>query len=80
MLNSFYIIRDHHVTLLSGFTNDVHTDTKIEDIAPAKVVEYITKYSNRDLLGARMKGELPIPILEVFRYPLEVKTVFFSQK
>lgn len=60
------------MTLLSGFKNEPRSDLNVEDVAPSTVVDYIAKYSNRDLLGARMKGELPIPILDVFKYPLEV--------
>lgn len=60
------------MTILSGFKSET-TSLNIEDIAPIKVEEYITKYFNRDLLGARMKVELPIPILDIFRYPLEVR-------
>lgn len=60
--------------MLSGFRSEAKISFNIEDIAPLKVVDYIAKYSNRDLLGARMKGELPIPILDVFRYPIEVMT------
>uniref|UniRef100_A0A336LVZ4 CSON002584 protein n=1 Tax=Culicoides sonorensis TaxID=179676 RepID=A0A336LVZ4_CULSO len=72
------INRNHSVTLLTGFKSETSSGSTLEDIAPKKVVEYISRYSNRDLLGARMKGELPIPILDVFRYPLEVCSMFYE--
>lgn len=61
----------HHITIVSGFKG--MSPKGIQDISPKKVVDYIEKYSNRDLLGARMKGQMPIPILDVLRYPLEVR-------
>lgn len=62
--------------MVSGFKGP--STPSITDIAPIKVIDYIEKYSNRDMLGARMKGHMPIPVLEALRYPLEVCDAFWN--
>jgi len=61
--------RGHKITLLSGFKNEKAT---IKEIVPKAVQSYIEKFSNRDMLGARMVGKLPVPIVDVLRYPIQV--------
>lgn len=42
------------------------------EITPAGLVEYIQNYTNWDLLGSRMSGEMPISVWDGFRYAFEV--------
>lgn len=71
----FYFFRGHNVTFLSGFPADFSV-TGLQEISPAGLVEYIQNYTNWDLLGSRMRGEMPVSFWDVFRYPLEVLCYF----
>lgn len=64
--------RQHNVTFLNGFLADFTLDG-LHEITPAGLVNYIQNYTqNWDLVGARMRGDLPISLWDAIRYPLEV--------
>ncbi|KAH8372698.1 hypothetical protein KR009_003055, partial [Drosophila setifemur] len=62
--------RGHNITFLSGFPADFHIDG-LHEVTPAGLVEYIQNYTNWDLLGARMAGEMPIKPWDGLRYAFE---------
>ncbi|XP_070507743.1 UDP-glucosyltransferase 2 [Chironomus tepperi] len=64
------INRGHNITFLNGFPPDFHLDGLVE-ITPRNLVGYIQNYTNWDLLGRRMKNLQPIPLFDIFRYPVE---------
>jgi len=63
--------RGHNITFISGFPADINIEG-LEEVAPAGLVEYIHNYTNWDLLGARMAGEMPIKPWDGLRYAFEV--------
>ncbi|XP_034653778.1 2-hydroxyacylsphingosine 1-beta-galactosyltransferase isoform X2 [Drosophila subobscura] len=64
------IARGHNITFLSGFPADFHIDG-LQEVTPAGLVEYIQNYTNWDLLGARIAGEMPIKPWDGIRYAFE---------
>ncbi|CRK91551.1 CLUMA_CG005208, isoform A [Clunio marinus] len=64
------ISRGHNITFLSGFPADFHINGLVE-ITPTGFVQYIQNYTNWDLLGRRMRNQLPVPLLDIMRYPIE---------
>ncbi|CAO1440524.1 unnamed protein product [Diamesa serratosioi] len=64
------ISRGHNITFLSGFPADFALDG-LEEITPTTLVQYIQNYTNWDLLGRRMRGDMPIPFWDVIRYGYE---------
>ncbi|XP_023180070.2 2-hydroxyacylsphingosine 1-beta-galactosyltransferase [Drosophila hydei] len=64
------ISRGHNITFLSGFPADFHIEG-LHEVTPASLVEYIQNYTNWDLLGARMNGEMPIKPWDGLRYAFE---------
>lgn len=64
------ISRGHNITFISGFPADFNIEG-LEEVAPAGLVEYIHNYTNWDLLGARMAGEMPIKPWDGLRYAFE---------
>ncbi|XP_034103166.1 UDP-glucosyltransferase 2 [Drosophila albomicans] len=64
------INRGHNITFLSGFPADFHMEG-LHEVSPMKLVEYIQNYTNWDLLGARMNGEMPIKPWDGLRYAFE---------
>lgn len=68
-----FFCREHNITLLSGFRADFAFDGLFE-ITPTGLVDYIQNYTkNWDLVGARMRGDLPISVWDIMRYPVEVR-------
>ena len=63
----------HNITFLSGFPADFALDG-LEEITPTTLVQYIQNYTNWDLLGRRMRGDMPIPLWDVLRYGFEVSS------
>ncbi|XP_053694505.1 UDP-glucosyltransferase 2 [Sabethes cyaneus] len=61
------IPRGHNITFVSGFPADFALHG-LQEITPSGLVEYIRNYTNWDLLGARMRGDLPLSMWDVFRY------------
>ncbi|XP_055920237.1 UDP-glucosyltransferase 2 isoform X2 [Eupeodes corollae] len=64
------ISRGHNITFLSGFPADFSING-LHEITPSGLVEYIHNYTNWDLLGARMSGEMPISIWDGIRYAFQ---------
>ncbi|XP_041450335.1 UDP-glucosyltransferase 2 isoform X2 [Drosophila obscura] len=64
------IARGHNITFLSGFPADFHIEG-LQEVTPAGLVEYIQNYTNWDLLGSRMAGEMPIKPWDGIRYAFE---------
>ncbi|KAH8272628.1 hypothetical protein KR018_010603, partial [Drosophila ironensis] len=62
--------RGHNITFLSGFPADFHIEGLYE-VTPTGLVEYIQNYTNWDLLGSRMAGEMPIKPWDGLRYAFE---------
>ncbi|KAJ8927981.1 hypothetical protein NQ314_019509 [Rhamnusium bicolor] len=50
----------------------------LEEITPAGLVFYVRNFTNWDLVGSRMKGEEPVPPLEMVRYGYEACEVLLS--
>lgn len=74
-INNFPVLinfRGHNVTFLNGFPADSPI-AGLQEITPSGLVEYIQNYTNWDLLGARMRGDMPIGFWDVVRYPYEVR-------
>ena len=67
----FFYCRGHNITFLNGFPSDFHFNG-LHEVTPSGLVEYIRNYTNWDLLGARMSGEMPISIWDGVRYAFEV--------
>lgn len=63
--------RGHNVTFLSGFPAD-NVQAGLEEITPMGLVEYIKNYTTYDLLGARLRNQMPISVWDALRYPVEV--------
>ncbi|XP_062715307.1 UDP-glucosyltransferase 2 isoform X2 [Aedes albopictus] len=61
------IPRGHNITFLSGFPADFSFNG-LQEVTPSGLVEFIRNYTNWDLLGARMRGDLPLSLWDVFRY------------
>ncbi|EDV38206.1 uncharacterized protein Dana_GF11027 [Drosophila ananassae] len=64
------ISRGHNITFLNGFPADFHVEG-LHEVTPAGLVEYIQNYTNWDLLGSRMAGEMPIKPWDGLRYAFE---------
>ncbi|XP_049875086.1 UDP-glucosyltransferase 2 [Pectinophora gossypiella] len=71
------IRRSHNVTLISAFPPDFHIEG-LEEMAPEGLVSYVRSYMSWDLVGARMRGEDPLPIKDIFRYGYEACDAFLS--
>lgn len=56
---------------MSGFIADVN-DFGLHEVTPTSIVNYIQNFTNWDLVGARMRGDLPVSAWDVLRYPFEV--------
>ncbi|XP_063828822.1 UDP-glucosyltransferase 2 [Ostrinia nubilalis] len=71
------IRRGHNITFFSAFPPDFHIEG-LEEIAPEGLVSYVREYMSWDLVGARMRGEEPLPIKDMLRYGYEVCDAFYS--
>nr|ASX94000.1 UDP-glycosyltransferase UGT50A4 [Zygaena filipendulae] len=71
------IRRNHNVTFLSAFPPDFHIEG-LEEIAPEGLVSYVRSFMSWDLVGARMRGEDPLPLKDIFRYGYEACEAFLS--
>ncbi|XP_063385415.1 UDP-glucosyltransferase 2 [Cydia fagiglandana] len=71
------IRRGHNVTFMSAFPPDFHIQG-LEEIAPEGLVSYVRNYMTYDLVGARMRGEEPLPVKDIFRYGYEACDAFLS--
>ncbi|XP_072386200.1 UDP-glucosyltransferase 2 isoform X1 [Diabrotica undecimpunctata] len=71
------IPRGHNITFINAFAPDFHFQG-LEEITPINLVYYVRNFTNWDLVGARMKGEEPVPPLDMVRYASEVCDVLLS--
>ncbi|XP_075232890.1 UDP-glucosyltransferase 2-like isoform X2 [Lycorma delicatula] len=63
----------HNVTLLSAFPNERMSHTllsshTIEEITPINFVLYVKNFTDWDILGPKLRGEEPVPIIDIFSY------------
>lgn len=66
-----YASSGHNITFLNGFPPDFHVQG-LHEITPAGLVDYIQNYTNWDLLGARMSGDMPLSFWDGVRYAFQV--------
>ncbi|XP_050299754.1 UDP-glycosyltransferase UGT5 isoform X2 [Anthonomus grandis grandis] len=71
------IPRGHNVTFLNAFPRDFYIEG-LEEITPTSYVVYIRNFTNWDLVGAKIKGEEPIPLLDMIKFGYEACEVFLS--
>ncbi|XP_056630898.1 UDP-glucosyltransferase 2 [Diorhabda sublineata] len=71
------IPRGHNITFINAFSADFHM-RGLEEITPVSVVFYVRNFTNWDLVGARMRGEEPVPPQDMVRYATEVCDVLLS--
>lgn len=62
--------KTHNVTLLSAFPGD--HDSPVEEISPLGFVLYVRNFTNWDILGPRIRGKDPVPLLQIFQYGYQV--------
>ncbi|KAJ6636074.1 Nischarin, partial [Pseudolycoriella hygida] len=71
------IPRGHNVTFLNGFIADIH-EIGLHEVTPTGLIDYIQNFTNWDLVGARMRGDLPVSVWDVLRYPFEACNAMFE--
>ncbi|XP_066145749.1 UDP-glucosyltransferase 2-like [Euwallacea fornicatus] len=71
------IPRGHNITFLNAFPSDFYLEG-LEEIAPTSYVVYIRNFTNWDLVGARIKGEEPVPLLDMIKFGYEACEVLLS--
>ncbi|CAH0726869.1 unnamed protein product, partial [Brenthis ino] len=71
------IRRDHNITLISPYLPDFHLEG-LEEITPEGLASFVRGYMTFDLVGARMKGEEPLPYLDIIRYGYEACEAFLN--
>lgn len=71
------ISRGHNITFINAFSADFLLPG-LEEITPAGLVFYVKNFTNWDLVGARMRGEEPVPPLDMIRYGYEVIVIMQS--
>ncbi|XP_076274571.1 UDP-glycosyltransferase family 50 member B3 isoform X2 [Rhynchophorus ferrugineus] len=71
------IPRGHNITFLNAFPSDFVLEG-LEEITPTSFVFYVRNFTNWDLVGARMKGEEPVPFIDMIRYGYEACDVLLS--
>ncbi|XP_046968062.1 UDP-glucosyltransferase 2 [Vanessa cardui] len=71
------IRRDHNITLISPFQPDFHLEG-LEEITPEGLAAFVRGYMTFDLVGARMKGEEPLPYMDIIRYGYEACDAFLN--
>lgn len=70
------IPRGHNITFINAFPPDFFLEG-MEEITPAGLVFYVKNFTNWDLVGARMRGEEPVPPVDMIRYAYEVSFNIF---
>ncbi|XP_044749216.1 UDP-glucosyltransferase 2 isoform X2 [Coccinella septempunctata] len=59
--------RGHNITFLNAFPADF-VMPGLEEITPTNLVFFVRNFTNWDLVGARMRNELPVHPLDMIRY------------
>lgn len=65
------VSRGHNITFLNAFPPDF-TMPGLEEITPTNLVFFVKNFTNWDLVGARMRNELPVHPLDMIRYGYKV--------
>lgn len=65
------------MTFLSGFPAD-NVQPGLEEITPLGLAEYISNFTTYDLLGARLRNQMPISVWDALRYPVESCEALFA--
>ncbi|CAH2267507.1 jg22595 [Pararge aegeria aegeria] len=68
---------NHNITLISPFSPDFHIEG-LEEIVPEGLNSFVRGYMTLDLVGARMRGEEPLPYKDIIRYGYEACEAFLS--
>ncbi|CAH4031734.1 unnamed protein product [Pieris brassicae] len=71
------IRRGHNITLISAFQPDFHLKG-LEEIAPEGLASFIRSYMSLDLVGARLRGEEPLPYKDIVRFGYEACDAFLN--
>ncbi|XP_041981558.1 UDP-glucosyltransferase 2 [Aricia agestis] len=69
--------RGHNITLISPFAADFHFEG-MEQITPEGLASFVRRYMTFDLVGARMRGEEPLPYMDIIRYGYEACDAFLN--
>lgn len=71
--------RGHNLTFVNAFPTD-SPNPLIDEINPTNLVMYIKNFTNWDLLGPKLRGQMPVPIIDIFKFGYEVRThLIFNQ-
>ncbi|CAG9762358.1 unnamed protein product [Ceutorhynchus assimilis] len=71
------IPKGHNITFLSAFPSDFYMEG-LEEVTPSSYVVYVRNFTNWDLVGSRMRGEEPVPFLDMIKFGYEACEVFLS--
>ncbi|XP_046665677.1 UDP-glycosyltransferase UGT5-like [Homalodisca vitripennis] len=70
------VSKGHQVTLVSAFPQD--GDSPVEEVTPRKVEEAVISYSKLDMLGPKLRGEMPFRLSDIFDYVYSVCDAFYT--
>ncbi|CAH0386033.1 unnamed protein product [Bemisia tabaci] len=70
------VLRNHSVTLVNAFPENSESPDqtrsrphpRVREITPYGLVMYVRNFTDWDLVGARIRGEDPVPLLDAIRY------------
>uniref|UniRef100_A0AAR5P7Z0 UDP-glucuronosyltransferase n=3 Tax=Dendroctonus ponderosae TaxID=77166 RepID=A0AAR5P7Z0_DENPD len=71
------IPRGHNITFINAFPSDFYLEG-LEEITPSSYVVYVRNFTNWDLVGARIKGEEPVPFVDMIKFGYEACDVLLS--
>uniref|UniRef100_A0A1B6KXZ3 UDP-glucuronosyltransferase n=1 Tax=Graphocephala atropunctata TaxID=36148 RepID=A0A1B6KXZ3_9HEMI len=66
----------HQVTLVSPFSQDDHS--LVEEVTPRMVEEAVISYSKLDMLGPKLRGDMPFKLWDIFDYVSSVCDAFYT--
>ncbi|KAL1489744.1 hypothetical protein ABEB36_013679 [Hypothenemus hampei] len=71
------IPRGHNITFINAFPSDFYMEG-LEELTPTSYVVYVRNFTNWDLVGARIKGEEPVPLLDMIKFGYEACDILLS--
>lgn len=71
--------RGHNVTFINAFPTE-NPMSSIHEINPTNLVLYIKNFTNWDLLGPKLRGEMPVPIIDAFKFGYQVKKITVNNR
>nr|CAD7197007.1 unnamed protein product [Timema douglasi] len=71
------VSKGHNVTFLNAFPPETVLEG-LEEVTPPGLVFYVRNYTNWDLLGARLRGEEPVPPVDIMRYGFQACEALLS--